>query len=86
MGLHRPSDQDVPDDHAGRLGALIERHVDLDKLLKVAETAAVPEPAQPLSPRPSDGDKVLIAVAKDAAFCFYYAEYALSQILAFCWL
>ena len=74
LGLHRPMDHDVPGDHAQRLGSLIEKHVDLDKLLEVAGRATVPEPPQQLPAAVPAGKRTRIAVAKDPAFCFYYAE------------
>lgn len=75
LGLHRPCDKDVPTDHSARLGSLIQKHLDLDQLLQVAGRAKVPPPPPPvLPPTPPEGPPVRIAVAKDAAFCFYYAE------------
>lgn len=73
LGLHKPTDADVPSDHAEQLGQLIEKHVDLDRLLEVAERAQVPAVEQPKATIPQ-GPKPRIAVAKDDAFCFYYAE------------
>ena len=73
LGLHKPSDEDVPCDHAEQLGQLVEKHVDMDMLLEVAERAQVPEVQQPEIKMP-EGPKPRIAVAKDDAFCFYYAE------------
>lgn len=73
LGLHKPNEADVPGNHAELLGQLVEKHLDLDRLLDVAGRAEVPaaeiaEPELPQGPRPR------IAVAKDDAFCFYYAE------------
>ena len=73
LGLHKPSDADVPNDHAELLGRLVEKHGDLDQLLEVAGQAQVPETLQPEITVP-EGPKPRIAVAKDDAFCFYYAE------------
>lgn len=73
LGLHRPVDTDVPGDHSQRLGSLVEKHVDLGKLLEVAERAVVPDPCNP-PVAVSEKATVRIAVAKDAAFCFYYEE------------
>jgi len=73
LGLHRPTDVDVPGDNAERLGKLIEKHVDMDKLLEVAGRAEVPDIDWSI-PEPPLGPRVRIAVARDGAFCFYYTE------------
>lgn len=73
LGLHRPHEADVPKDHTEQLGLLVEQHIDLDKLLEVAGQAHVPESPQPCVSSPT-GPRPRIAVAKDDAFCFYYAE------------
>jgi cobyrinic acid a,c-diamide synthase len=54
----------------GRLGDTVERHVDLDRLLALAEPAPAPAPP-PATSRPP---RARIGVAHDAAFQFYYAE------------
>ena len=74
LGLHKPSDADVPSDHAELLGQLVEKHVDLDRLLEVAGRAQVPELKEKSEISAPKGPKPRIAVAKDDAFCFYYAE------------
>ncbi len=55
------------------LGALAQRHLDLDGLLDLAASAPplteVPPPVAPVT-----AGKPLIAVARDKAFCFYYAD------------
>lgn len=73
LGLHKPNEADVPLDHAEQLGQLVEKHVDLDRLLEVAGKAKVPT-AAPAEREESEGPRPRIAVAKDDAFCFYYAE------------
>ncbi|SPF36681.1 cobyrinate a,c-diamide synthase [Syntrophobacter sp. SbD1] len=65
-----------------RLAELLEKHVDIDLLLE--KTAVSPQPASPLlsargdsaSAQPVCGDTPppLIAIARDAAFCFYYPD------------
>ncbi|MDR0379385.1 MAG: cobyrinate a,c-diamide synthase [Candidatus Accumulibacter sp.] len=54
------------------LGEQAEKTLDLDGLLTLAATA--PERAAIRSPNPSPSHSVRIAVAKDEAFCFIYAE------------
>ncbi len=67
------------------LARLCKQHVDLDALLKLAGTAEVPPPPPPhpaatpaaaraLAGADAAGPPVRIAVARDAAFCFYYQE------------
>lgn len=73
LGLHKPGEDDVPSDHAEQLGNLVEAHVDLDRLLELAERAEVPSVSQ-AEVRTVEGPKPRIAVAKDDAFCFYYTE------------
>lgn len=55
-----------------RLGWLIADHVDLDRLLERARNKIAPPVGTPQ--RKAMADKVLIAVAKDQAFCFYYTD------------
>lgn len=60
-------------DRMAAAGALIEEYCDLDRLVSIAEEA--PEFAAPAQEPASDGDgRVLIAVARDASFCFYYQD------------
>jgi cobyrinic acid a,c-diamide synthase len=56
----------------GRLAALAEEHVDLDALLSLARSGVERRPANPA--RAAGGKSVTIAVARDRAFQFYYAE------------
>ncbi|BAU26245.1 hydrogenobyrinic acid a,c-diamide synthase (glutamine-hydrolysing) /cobyrinate a,c-diamide synthase [Aneurinibacillus soli] len=54
-----------------KAGEMIEQNIDLDRLLELAETNEImvePEAVQ------SHGKKIRIAVARDAAFNFYYPE------------
>lgn len=75
-----PDDGSLPDDYIDRLASLVEEHMDLDGILEVAAQANVPAcKASTLavaraSSLPSA--RVRIGVARDAAFCFYYHEYA----------
>ena len=73
LGLHMPGDRDIPGGYMDRLASLLEKHADLDKVLEVAAQAAVPEPAVAIA-RTLQPHRTRIAVARDAAFCFYYAE------------
>jgi cobyrinic acid a,c-diamide synthase len=55
-----------------RLGQLIEKHVDLDRLLARARSKIAAPVAS--ARRKAPADKVPIAVASDQAFCFYYPD------------
>ncbi len=83
LGLHLPDDPTVPDTIVESLAALVRNHVDLDAVQQIAATACVPDllagdrlvaelgmNSGEVTARPS----TRVAVARDAAFCFYYAE------------
>lgn len=67
LGLHLP---DEAEDAAwvARAAEAVERHVDLDRLLELADR---PRPARPTERRQRE-PRARIGVARDAAFCFYY--------------
>jgi cobyrinic acid a,c-diamide synthase len=59
------------------LAELCARHLDVDALMKIAESApplAMPKPLPRPSPGPSPGDECLIGVVQDSAFTFYYPD------------
>lgn len=86
LGLHMPGDDDVPANLPGALAELVAAHIDLDALLALAATAQLPAAEQTVeegsraaaeaaAPAPAPGGSpVRIAVARDAAFCFYYQD------------
>lgn len=74
LGLHRPVDSDFSDDRTEKLASLVEENLDMEELLRIAETANPPKPPS-LKRDLSVKGRPRIAVAKDDAFCFYYAEY-----------
>lgn len=85
LGLHLPGDEGVPRDLSQSLASLCRSHVDLDALLALAGSAEVPPPPPPhpaatpaaacaLAGAAAAGPPVRIAVARDAAFSFYYQE------------
>jgi len=71
LGLHMPDEVDGLREKLDLLAAKLEETVDLDGLLRLAATA--PELDGKASTLHT-GPHVRIAVAKDEAFCFYYAE------------
>jgi len=74
LGLTTPSETDGIMGKIALLGSTMRDHIDLDRLLEIARTANPVGPyrqtSAPLGPR---GD-VTIAVARDEAFGFYYAD------------
>ena len=75
IGLVPPVEVAQAGDRVGRIARCIERYVDVDRVRELASRAgplavAAPSPARVHPTRPSPD--VRIAVARDAAFCFYY--------------
>lgn len=72
LGLVTAETGPLNPERVARLADLVEAHVDLDRLLDASRMMSVPAlpPARPAS----HGTRCRIGVAKDAAFCFYYAE------------
>ena len=77
LGLSTPSDCDGEAAKIRALGETVAAHVDLDHLLEIARTAQSLAPvAEPGHCQPSRREQsdVVIAVARDAAFGFYYPD------------
>ena len=75
LGLVPPNEIAKAEDRVKRVARRIEADVDLDRLRAIATRAAAVEaaPAPPARPPPAAPvPDVRIAVARDAAFCFYY--------------
>ena len=68
LGLHLP--HEAREDYVDRLANLIEEHIDLDRLLAESLIDRPARPAAAAEPTPT----VRIGVARDEAFCFYYAD------------
>jgi len=68
LGLHLP--HEARQDYVDKLATLIEQHLDLDQLLEASLMQRPPPPPQPAVPSPT----VRVGVARDEAFCFYYAD------------
>ena len=73
LGLMTSEDHDLSPAHCRRLAVMIEDAVDLDRLLKLLPEVAGEREAATCEPVSGPGD-VRIGVARDAAFCFYYAD------------
>jgi cobyrinic acid a,c-diamide synthase len=70
LGLHMASEI-LTEERLSALAERVEAHVDLDRLLQVSARPAMAS----AGPRTSAGAvRARIAVARDAAFCFYYEE------------
>jgi cobyrinic acid a,c-diamide synthase len=70
LGLVTPADGVLTHDLRDGLRKAVERGVDIDRLRALAAPLATAE----LAPRPRAEPRVSIAVARDAAFQFYYEE------------
>ena len=77
LGLNVDEDSDL-DTHLDRLADHVEEHLDLEKLLSLSQTIAPKKPYQHSHPV-TKGSKT-IAIARDEAFRFLYAE----NIATFC--
>jgi cobyrinic acid a,c-diamide synthase len=68
LGLHLP--HEASHGYVERLGSLIEEHVDVDQLLGRTLVQRRPAPPQSVGTSP----RVRVGIARDEAFCFYYAD------------
>lgn len=68
LGLHLP--HEAHQDYVGQLATLIEAHVDVDRLLEVSPIERPTPPPAVAAP----SSTARIGVARDEAFCFYYAD------------
>lgn len=72
LGLMPANEADASEHLVGTIADRVADQVDLDRLLAISRTE-VPLPRPAATPAAS-GDKVRIAIARDAAFGFYYAD------------
>jgi cobyrinic acid a,c-diamide synthase len=68
LGLHLP--HEARQDYVDQLATLITEHVDVVQLLESSRTERPPLVTEASMPRPT----VRVGVARDEAFCFYYAD------------
>ncbi|MFP5214043.1 MAG: cobyrinate a,c-diamide synthase [Acidobacteriota bacterium] len=86
-GIPREEELTIPERHLGlvtadeivlsgewqkKLAQMVERYVDLDGILACSERASDSAPS--IEVRPPRPERVPIAVARDAAYCFYYPD------------
>jgi cobyrinic acid a,c-diamide synthase len=72
LGLITPEEAESRDEAIDRLRRTIERGVDLDRVVAVAQRAR--PPSRPLGKSARPPPDIRIAVARDSAFCFYYPD------------
>jgi cobyrinic acid a,c-diamide synthase len=73
LGLVTQEDHPLAEDSIDRLAELMEKSIDLDSLLN--QLPEIPLTAQSHRTQPASSEKrVRIGVARDNAFCFYYAD------------
>lgn len=70
LGLLRPEEVENLKEYADQMADLIEEHVDMEKLLDLADV----KPTDATSREKIDIGKVKIAIARDEAFQFYYRD------------
>ncbi len=73
LGLVKPEETSDIKGKLKRLGELAERHLELDKILEISNCAELSF-VVPRFPKLNFSAPPVIAVAKDSAFCFQYAE------------
>jgi len=69
LGLHLPHEARA--EYVDQLATLIEEQVDLDALLG---NSAIERRTAPAAAAPSPPPRIRLALARDEAFCFYYAD------------
>lgn len=73
LGLHLAEDEPISREDLNTLSNTTETHIDLDRILDIAEQTAVQTSTSSPQNR-SSKNKPRIAVARDKAFCFYYQD------------
>jgi cobyrinic acid a,c-diamide synthase len=72
LGLLTAESGPLPPARVSRLADLVEAHMDMERLLSLSRLANAP--AAPPAHAAPPGRRCRIGVARDEAFCFYYAE------------
>jgi cobyrinic acid a,c-diamide synthase len=73
LGLHMGEEHPLRGEGLEQLIRLVEQHLDLDLLLRIAGERRDEQPIDD-APLVATGSPVRIGVARDAAFCFYYED------------
>ena len=76
LGLHMGEEAPISQESIDKLADTVTRHIDLDKLLRIAAIPAIRVDNNTEAPSASKTKHapVRIAVARDRAFCFYYQD------------
>ena len=74
LGLTTPGETAGQDAVVDRIAQIVGRSVDLEALKSLADSAPAMAPAPPAPPPPGNGGDLRIAIARDAAFGFYYPD------------
>ncbi len=75
LGLLTADEFVLSQEWKGRLVDMVERHLDLGRILQLAEHPLLDAPAGRSSGQPHGSESsAVVAVARDAAFCFYYPD------------
>jgi len=73
LGLITSGEGGLSQERIARLAEVVETRLDLDKLLKIC-ALSIPKEETVQTTQPTSVARVRIAVARDAAFCFYYPD------------
>ncbi len=71
LGLHMGEETPIDKDKIATLASTMIEHIDLNRLLKIAEVEYLPHQT---SSSPNEQNKIRLGVARDKAFCFYYED------------
>ncbi len=76
LGLIPAKERRDTEERLARMTAAVREHIDLEKLVALAEAPQAPyvKPQLPPAVRKTDGSAVRVAIARDDAFCFHYPE------------
>lgn len=75
LGLVPTAERGRLEDFLSHLGILIEEHLDLERIMEIARSAApLPVPSSSVFPAEPWPARAVIAVARDEAFSFYYQD------------
>ena len=72
LGLHLGDEHPLSDDQLARLAETVERHIDIDALLEMTRCPRIFPEERTVATAPVR--KMRLAVARDAAFSFYYQD------------
>lgn len=73
LGLVPVKEDPALSEKIGAMGEIIGQNCDIDRIMRIAESAGPLPPVEPC-PKPSTGRDIAIGVAMDRAFNFYYPE------------